>query len=120
MSTLADLFGRTFVINLPERRDRLAAINRQLDNVGMGFNRSTVKLHPATRCSEVGGFPSTAVRGCFLSHLAVLREARAEGLRTVLIMEDDLAISPLFASSCARLMQEAEDHPWGFIYFGHG
>ncbi len=119
MPNAADYFGRTYVVNLPERKDRLKAITRDLNALAMGFSHPKVELFCATRCHQPEGFPSAAVRGCFLSHLQILRNARAHGLPSVLIMEDDLAISQLFASSGVRLIQQADQHPWGFLYFGH-
>jgi glycosyl transferase, family 25 len=119
MPSPAELFDRTYVINLPERKDRRRAISSELNRLGMGFTHPRVALHPAKRCDEPCGFPSAAVRGCFLSHLSILRKARAEGLRNVLVIEDDLAMSPTLGLHWARLMQEVERQPWGFIYFGH-
>jgi glycosyl transferase family 25 len=115
----ASLFDRTYVINLPERKDRLREITRELQSVGMSFADPGVRVLCATRPREALGFPTPAVRGCFLSHLAVLQQAQADGLKNVLVMEDDLAISPAFANSRRRLFQELEGCPWGFIYFGH-
>jgi glycosyl transferase, family 25 len=115
----SSLFDRIYVINLPERKDRLREITRELKSLGMSFSDPTVRLLSATRPREALGFPSPAVRGCFLSHFAILRQARADGLNSVLIMEDDLAISPAFVNSCKRLSHEIEASPWGFIYFGH-
>jgi hypothetical protein len=119
MSSPAELFGRTYVINLPERTDRLKAITRELGALGMPLGGPNVELQVATRCTEPKGFPGNAVRGCFLSHLAILYKARSEALQSVLIMEDDLAISPSFGKECARLMEQADEYEWGFLYFGH-
>jgi glycosyl transferase family 25 len=112
-------FDRTYIINLPERKDRLREITRELHSVGMTFADPGVRLLCATRSREALGFPSPAVRGCFLSHLAILLQAQADGLKNVLVMEDDLVISPAFVNSYRRLFQESEEYPWGFIYFGH-
>jgi hypothetical protein len=119
MLSPAELFDRTYVINLPERKDRRRAIGRELNILGMGFAHPKVTLHPATRCHESHGFPSAAVRGCFLSHLSILQKAQAEGLRSILVIEDDLVMSPALGPHWAPLMQKAERQSWGFIYFGH-
>ena len=119
MSSPAGFFDRTYIINLPERKDRLREITRELQPLGMSFVDPKVRLLRAARPSEARGFPAPAVRGCFLSHLTLLLEARADGLRNVLVMEDDLAVSPLFGEHCGDLFQEAEQSAWGLIYFGH-
>jgi hypothetical protein len=119
MSSPAGFFDRTYIINLPERKDRLREITRELQSLGISFADPRVRLLSATRPREALGFPAPAVRGCFLSHLALLLQAQADGLKNVLVMEDDLAISPVFGDYCGHLFQEAEQSPWGFIYFGH-
>lgn len=119
MSSPIGFFDRTYVINLPERKDRLREITRELQPLGMSFADPNVRLLNATRPHEALGFPAPAVRGCFLSHLALLLQAQADGLKNVLVMEDDLSISPAFGDCCGRLFQQAEQRPWGFIYFGH-
>jgi glycosyl transferase family 25 len=115
----ADCFDRTYVINLVERKDRLKEITCELQKLRMTFADPKVRLLSATRCQESRGFPTAAVRGCFLSHLTILLQAQSDGLKNVLIMEDDLAISPAFKDYCRHLFQEAEQQPWGFLYFGH-
>jgi glycosyl transferase family 25 len=119
MPSPADCFGRTYVINLPERKDRLNGITRELNAAGLGFTHPKVRLFCATRSRETHGFPSAGARGCFLSHLGILTQAREEGLQSILVLEDDLALSPLFAANVERLLQEVMHRPWGFVYFGH-
>jgi hypothetical protein len=115
----AECFDRTYVINLVDRKDRLKEITCELQALGMTFADPKVRLLSATRCQESRGFPTASVRGCFLSHLAILLQAQSDGLKNVLIMEDDLTISPGFRDYCSQLVQEAEQYRWGFIYFGH-
>jgi glycosyl transferase family 25 len=119
MSNATGFFDRTYIINLPERKDRLKEITRELQSAGMSFADPTVRLLSAIRPREARGFPAPAVRGCFLSHLELLLQAQADGLKNVLVIEDDLAISPVFKQRYGHLFQEAEQTPWGFIYFGH-
>lgn len=74
-------------INLDKRTDRRAQIERELE---------TASIPP--ECIE--RFPaverSSGILGCSLSHLEVLRRARAEGWAQVLILEDDFefVVSP--------------------------
>lgn len=119
MLPILDEFDRICVINLPERTDRRMAVQRELERVGTGFSNSKVQLFAATRCSEALGFPSPSVRGCFLSHLSVIRNARADGLRNVLVLEDDVALSPLLTPYSGLLREEVVSQSWGFLYFGH-
>ena len=56
------------IINLPERIDRKREMQKQLANVGWGAD-----FFSAIRPTHPDGFESVGARGCFLSHLAVLR-----------------------------------------------
>jgi hypothetical protein len=116
---LKDYFDRICVINLPERTDRRRVIVRELDRAGLHLQRGKVEIFPAIRPVRAAGFPNIGHRGCFLSHYHILRRAQAEGLNRVLIMEDDLSISPRFAAEAASLVRILETTAWGFAYFGH-
>lgn len=75
------------VVNLPERRDRRREMERELAKAGLE-NDPRVAFFPAVRPTETGPFASIGARGCFESHLAILREAVAAN-KAVLILEDD-------------------------------
>jgi hypothetical protein len=115
---LADLFGCTYIINLPDRHDRRRAITRELRRAGMPWEAGRVELFSAERVSEAAGFPNPGVRGCFHSHLRILEQAQQRKLDSILIMEDDLVISPLVREhqdQLAALLQQ----PWDVVYLGH-
>lgn len=87
---LWDVFDRVYVINLPARQDRREEMEQQLRLVGASFADERVVLFPAVRPPHAGGFPSIGARGCFMSHLGVLRDARQrEDIDNILILEDD-------------------------------
>lgn len=115
---LADLFGSTFVINLKERKDRRKEVVHELDQIGMQLAPGQVEFFSATRISEAAGFPSPSVRGCFLSHLGVLMEARKRKLSSVLVLEDDVAFSSLINQHLATL-RLALSGKWDLAYLGH-
>lgn len=121
---LTDFFERTYVVNLPERVDRRRAITRELAKAGLPLTKAgkpnhRVELFPAIRPDHPEGFPSLGARGCFLSHLAILKQAQQDQLANVLILEDDLAISPRLQSAQASLIEQLDRTTWGFTYFGH-
>lgn len=78
-----------YVINLPYRADRRSEMAHQLVRVGLSFDDPQVVLFPAVRPTEPGALPSIGARGCFLSHLGVLRDALKKGARQILVLEDD-------------------------------
>jgi hypothetical protein len=119
MSTLKDFFPLARVINLPERRDRYRAIERQLAMLGMQFAPGEVEVFAAKRPDSAAGFPGIGARGCFLSHLEVLKDARDRGLESILIIEDDLEVLPANVSRLNAIVDQAKDKRWGIMYLGH-
>ncbi len=119
MRFLTKHFERSYVINLPSRRDRQRGMARELARWGVGFASGTVEIFPAIRPQDPGDFPSLGARGCFMSHLGVLRQALSRGPSSVLIMEDDLAIDTQLASVEQALIHTLSSVPWSLVYFGH-
>ena len=116
---LTDFFERTYAINLPYRKDRRRMIVRELEKAGMPLEANKVEIFSAIRPEDAGDFPSIGARGCFLSHLAILKQAQADRLANVLIVEDDLVISPQFKTDKAVLIDQLCQKNWDFVYFGH-
>lgn len=116
---ITDFFERAYVINLPERADRRRLMVRELEKAGMPLTPGKVEIFPAIRPASAGDFPSLGARGCFLSHQAILKQALADGLTNVLIMEDDLTISEQFKSNHEAIITQLRQSEWGFVYFGH-
>ncbi len=114
MKSLTD-FSRVSVINLAHRTDRRAEIAEQLALVGLGFDAPNVQLFEAIRPADAGGFASIGARGCFMSHLGVLRQAAS--LNNVLVLEDDLDFVP-GAAGLIRSALEALPENWGMFYGG--
>lgn len=82
-------FDRLYILNLPDRADRRRDMAGELARIGTSFADPRVRLFPALRPTEPGGFPNIGAHGCFLGHLAILREARDLGCHAILILEDD-------------------------------
>jgi glycosyl transferase family 25 len=121
MEHLADVlrgFDRIAVINLPHRKDRRREIAEQLAKVGLSLDEAPVSLFPAHRPDTAGPFPSIGAHGCFMSHLGVLRAARADGVERLLILEDDADLAP--AAKHAEGLEEEAAGAWDFLYLGHG
>ncbi|MCC3413960.1 MULTISPECIES: glycosyltransferase family 25 protein [unclassified Microcoleus] len=116
---LTDFFERTYVVNLPERQDRRRDITKELANVGISLATNSVEIFPASRPETAGEFPSIGAWGCFLSHLSILKHARQQNLSNVLVMEDDLAISPTLIAQQSALIEQLQGQDWGMVYLGH-
>jgi hypothetical protein len=113
-------FDRTYVINLKSRPDRRQEIEAELNRVDMPITPGRVEYFLTEKPTDAAGFPNPGARGCFLSHLSIMRQARELGLRNVLVIEDDLAISPKLAEDEDAIVEQLHQTPnWGLCYFGY-
>lgn len=111
-------FDRICIINLPERRDRRRHVTRELQRMGVAVDGARVRFVDAIRPPGPGDFPSTGARGCFLSHLKVLTQAREDGVYRLLVLEDDVMFTAVMAQSGA-LAQALLADDWQLAYPGH-
>lgn len=118
-SCLIDFFDKTFVINLPERQDRRQEISQELERIGTSATSDRVVVFPAIKPTELADFPSLGARGCFLSHLAILTEAKKQRLKRVLIVEDDLVFSNLLIKQQEMIVNQLQQPSWDLVYLGH-
>jgi GR25 family glycosyltransferase involved in LPS biosynthesis len=91
--TFSDHFDQAFCINLDSRVDRWKASQKEFNKIG---------LVDVERISAVNGFeePAASIRpgevGCLKSHLKVFEIAKDRGLKSFLILEDDVEFSDDF------------------------
>jgi len=111
-------FERAFVINLASRTDRKRQMRRELGSVNMG--RLDVEYFAAIRPEEPDGFTSVGVRGCFLSHFEIAKRAAQLGLKSYLVMEDDVKFTRAMQVSGVDLLNQLLATPWDLAFVGHG
>ncbi len=111
-------FDRICIINLPERTDRRHAVSRELGGRGNPVDGQRVRFVDAVRPDSPGAFPSIGARGCFESHLKTLRQARADGVQRLLVLEDDVMFTPALRAA-APLAQSLRQCEWHIAYPGH-
>lgn len=112
-------FDRIYVLNLPERADRRREVEAQLRRFGLSLTAEPVRLFRAVRPSDPGPFPSVGARGCFMSHLGMLREAVRDGVASVLILEDDLDFAPDAEERLPTLLRSLQQEDWALFYGGY-
>lgn len=115
----SEFFQKCYVINLPYRADRRRVVTRELAKAGLPLTPGRVELFPAVRPPDAGTFPSIGARGCFLSHLGALKAALQSDADNVLVMEDDLAISPHFPVHQEVVVDQLRTGDWDMAYLGH-
>jgi glycosyl transferase, family 25 len=119
MSHVLEYFERIWIINLASRPDRRREMALQLQRIGLSIESASIQLFPAVRPADRGGFPSLGARGCFMSHLNVLREAASQGLQRILILEDDLNFAEDFSIRAVGLLEDLAARPWSVFYGGY-
>jgi glycosyl transferase family 25 len=103
-----------FVINLKDRTDRRTAMQRQLSEIGWRAD-----FFSAIRPPRAAGFPSIGARGCFLSHLAVLKTTQEMAAQQLVILEDDINFVPEFVERWKSSISALETKEWSIFYPGH-
>lgn len=112
-----DRFDQVRVINLVDRPDRRRDMERELSRLGgLGPN---ISFYDAHRPVDAGPFPSVGARGCFESHLAVLRTARESGCRNLLLLEDDLDFTRDARERLGTLLPNLFGQPWDVFHGAH-
>lgn len=115
-SNFIDYFDRVYIINLPHRADRRKEIEVQLKKVGLALNHPKVRLFDAIKPDAAGEFPSVGARGCFLSHLGVLKDAQLKQFKQILIFEDDLDLNKNFIEQSEKVLLSLTKNDWDIFY----
>jgi len=116
--SILSAFDTIRIISLPDRTDRRADVIKELGAYQLVPGRGRVRFFDAIRPDSAGGFPSVGARGCYLSHLEVLRQARADNVHRLLVLEDDAMFLPALAKSTDILPDFLKDE-WDLVYPGH-
>lgn len=129
-------FDEVFMINLKRRDDRRERMLRALREQeidckviaavdGKAMNESEINamgIHMLPGYSDpYHGRPLTRGElGCFLSHYNIWKEIVDRGLKTSLVLEDDLRFEIFFKRRLQNLMSEVESKglDWDLIYIG--
>lgn len=112
-------YGPLVLINLPDRKDRKAEFEGQLQSIGLSLTDPQVHVFPAIRPETLEGFPTLGTRGCFLSHLGVLEQAVAANATSAIICEDDLDFAPGFLERLPAVLQALGQTQWDIFYAGY-
>ncbi len=110
-------FGAVYLLNLPDRTDRLRESFAALQEIDPAA-RSLVEVVPGVRATEAHGFPSVGAYGCFQAHLGALRLAQSRGVRSVLILEDDLHVEREMREDWPHIELAIAAQPWDVMNIG--
>lgn len=112
-----DGMGEVFIINLPERTDRLRQMTAELHKVG----QRTGKVWKAHKPEDAGPFPTIGTRGCFMSHLAVIMSNEKKASAGFVLLEDDLDFAGDARERFQAIMSDLKERVpnWGMFYGAH-
>jgi glycosyl transferase, family 25 len=113
VQTLIDTFSATRVINLASRYDRREETLYEFRRNQLRFAGS-VEFFEASRPAETEGFSTLGCRGCFQSHLRLLRWFSCTELESLLVLEDDIR----FNTVRSPLLEQLSRTEWDMVYFG--
>jgi GR25 family glycosyltransferase involved in LPS biosynthesis len=115
MRPLLDRF-EWWIINLDRRPDRLQHARAQLARIGVGSARRFQAFdgHRLQLTSSRPDWVRRGAVGCYLSHLALLKQAQARRMPCV-ITEDDLVIADDFLDEFAAFVDETPED-WDVLH----
>lgn len=115
---LTEVFARVCVISLARRTDRLGRFLRMTES---NWPFKAPQVVPAIDGNLVippetwkAGGPAW---GCARSHAGILERCLADGIESVLILEDDAMVWPGFEEACAKFLA-AVPGDWEILMFG--
>jgi hypothetical protein len=102
-------FDAIYCINLDRETERWESVMRQARALGIDHR---IRRFPAIET------PHNHHIGCGLSHRAIIAEAKWQGLRNVLTLEDDIVFAKDIADVLARSLAELTEREWQLLYLG--
>ena len=108
--------AEAYCVSLERRLDRRTRLAETLDAVEL----HEVMLYPAFDAAVLNLHHPERVRGevgCYLSHLGLLKMARARRLPALTLLEDDIVFAPAFAAELKNFVLHLPDD-WDVLYFG--
>lgn len=116
-SSFREIFDKIYLINMPDRTDRLKRVGDELRRIGILID-GDVTIVPGRVVDDRGHFPSQAALGCFESHLSIFKDAQKNCYGRILILEDDLMISSRFRRIEEKLVTFIKNKDWDIILLG--
>lgn len=115
MIDLKKYFDRVYVINLDKRPDRYENFNNEISKYFIN-NIQRFSAIDGTTISVDNPSLLAGETGVLMSHLEIIKECKKDGVKNVLILEDDVYFTPEIAKLDEYMNLVPSD--WDFIYFG--
>ena len=116
---LIDCVDHVYVLNLPERTDRLRQAEQQLERLGLTPGDERVTIFAAQRPTQAAPFHQIGTKGNFLSFSALLRDAQKRGFSRILALEDDVDLRSEFLDNEPVLARQIADADFDVAQLGY-
>jgi GR25 family glycosyltransferase involved in LPS biosynthesis len=116
-----EYFDKVFLINLDKRKDRLDRCNDIFEKNNV---KDLVERFPGIVPDPSDDIPYTKdtekikvpLYGCLLSHVNIIKKAKAEGLKSILVFEDDVDFINI--ESIEKSVDQLKNREWSLFYLG--
>lgn len=109
---------KSYLINLPNRTDRLRIARKQFEAAGVpmptifpAIDARRLKITGTTEANQ-------GLIGCFLSHYFILQQAVLNGYKRIAIFEDDVLLVPDFKEKFWTAYDQVPEK-WQMLYLGY-
>ena len=134
MTTLHHKSLPIFVVNLRKNADRMESIRRQLDGLGLAYERFDAVYGRDLSCQErlakflrwrsrlaIGASMTDGELGCALSHLGIYKKMLAGGHDIAIVLEDDALLDASFPDAVRRAADFATaEQPQVILFSAYG
>lgn len=110
-------FDQIYLINLPEREDRLKNALRNLNKANITATTFEAVNGKAIDHKAVSAKHSPGMVGCFLSHHNIYKNAIERDFQTIAVFEDDAELCPGFDYFAPQALAEIPSD-WQFAFLG--
>lgn len=100
---LHDAFNKIYLINLPDRTDRLKDSLTSLSAIGIQRTDPKLTVFCAIRPVHSAGFRTPGAHGCFRSNLGALDDAVERRHSRMLLLEDDVMFERALSNRWPRI-----------------
>ena len=109
---------KTYLINLPHRKDRLRMAQQQFLKAEI-YDYTIFPAIDARRLKITGTTEANqGLIGCFMSHFFILQEAILNNYKRIAIFEDDIIFVSEFKENYRLAMTQVSDK-WQLLYMGY-
>jgi GR25 family glycosyltransferase involved in LPS biosynthesis len=102
-----EFFDKIYCINLEERVDRWMSAKKEMDEMGI----QNVKRFSAIK-NKIGHL------GCRDSHIEIIKDAKNNGYKRILILEDDFIFINKDKDQINDILNQLNNVDWELFYFG--